>query len=265
MKYTTPGVKEKGGKLADKPCPSCGLTLSAKTVTTHNLVSVDGSSSSQSVPFIDGDDITRRYIRVDPSKRILLDVQDWPYKPSSFYDAPKILIRQAGVGIAATLDDSGARCPQSVYMYRLGHEAIERGYTLEFLLGVLLSRTMAYYVFKKFAEVDPARAHAKVTHARLSGLPIPRLDSDNRDHAKIQSQVAKIALDLLYGRLTIGGNEDHRIDILLRGLWGLTPDDGALINNELLALPRSQALKDLFPEGSANIAGRRPGTLPIEA
>jgi hypothetical protein len=153
------------------------------------------------------------------------------------------------VGLLATLDSSGSRIPQSVYWYRLNPKQEKAGYRHEFLLGALLSRTMAYYVFKRFSEVDPARAHAKVTHTRLSTLPIPRVDFSNRTQRKLHDEIADAVAKLLGGEAQVGCSEDMRIDIALRQLWGLSPDDGLHINMELAQLPEGQVIRDLFPKG----------------
>jgi hypothetical protein len=73
------------------------------------------------------------------------------------------------------------------YLYRLKPEMADQGYKHEFILAALLSRTMTYYVFKRFAEVDPARAHAKLTHARLESLPIPDVEFSSTEAARSRS------------------------------------------------------------------------------
>jgi hypothetical protein len=123
------------------------------------------------------------------------------------------------------------------------------GYSNLFLLGVLLSRTTAFYIFKRFGEVDPARAHAKVTHTRLSTLPIPKIDFTERREKRLHDEVAELAKNLLQGVVPVGGHEDMRIDIALRELWGLSAEDGLYINLELAQLPAGQVIRDLFPKG----------------
>jgi hypothetical protein len=136
-----------------------------------------------------------------------------------------------------------------VYWYRLKPEQLAVGYTHEFLLGVLLSRTMAYHIFKRFSEVDPARAHAKVTHERLRTFPIPRVDFDNSVEKQIHDKVVESVKKLLAGEARVGGPEDMQIDVALRQLWGLSPDDGLHIALELAQLPAGQVIRDLFPDG----------------
>ena len=219
-------------------------------------MSHDENDLAQRVTFIDGDDINRRYARVEPRKWLRLAVPGWSYKDQSLYRSPKILLRQAGVGICATLDESSSWCPQSVYMYRLRENEAAKGYRHEFVLASLLSRTMAYFVFKRFAEVDPAKAHAKLTHERLADLPIPAVDfkrsAQKRAHDRIVANVER----LLNGNAEIGGEEDREIEQVLRDLWGLDGADGAYINGEFFDVPDSQVLRDLFPAGPPKPVGR---------
>lgn len=246
---TTPGKKAKGGTYETKRCPTCRFELSAKGVNTVRLIETVYSSRSSLVPFVDGDDIVRRYQESAPSKWMRLGATGWKYKPDDLYAEPKILIRQAGVGLFATYDVTSARCPQSVYIYRLTQKSAARGYKHEFLLAALLSRTMSYYIFKRFGEVDPAKAHAKLTHERLSGLPIPKVDLDNEDNKQVHDRIVANTQALLHGRATVGGAEDLAIEVDLRNLWGISATDGAYINGEFVDLPESQAIHDLFPNG----------------
>jgi SAM-dependent methyltransferase len=236
-----PGAKAKGGGFKPTSCKRCGLTLSDMGSNSVYLVT---SFQNNGVPFIDGDDLPGRYKAVAPSRWLALDT-GFKLKPPELYAGPKILVRQAGVGVAATLDDSNARCPQSVYLYRVNAE--HDGWTNEYVLAVLLSRAMAYYVFKRFSEVDPARAHAKLTHERLSNLPIPRLDLQDARQAALQRQIQADVRSLLNGTSPLGGEADWRIELAVRELYGLTAEDGDHINSELQSLPRSQAIDELFP------------------
>jgi hypothetical protein len=246
---TTPGKKKKGGGYKAKKCPSCDHTLTETSVQENELVSDAQLPEGDSVPFIDGDDVNRRFQKVMPSKWLRLNLPGWQYKTPELYKPPKILVRQAGVGLVATLDETNARCPQSVYIYRLGCHEEAKHYQLEFILGALLSRTMAYFVFKRFAEVDPAKAHAKLTHDRLAGLPIPKVDFNNPDQRKMHAAVAKDTRMLLDGKSPVGGEEDRAIEQTLRELWGISSEEGAYINGEFYDLPDSQVLRDLFPQG----------------
>ena len=244
----TPGAPKYKGKI----CPSCDLELTENNVSSRYLVTNGSAADADGVtrvPYVDGDDITRRWQRLAPSKLLHLDLRGFPYKNESFYTAPKILVRKTGVGILAAYDTSAVRFPQTVFFYRLKPLAQRRCYRHEFVLAALLSRTMAYYLFKRYGQVDPARGHAHVTHARLEALPLPSVDFSDALQKSKHDEVVRLAGQMLDGTAELGGGEDMEIELLLRQLWGLTADDGLHINLELAQVPEGQAIRDLFPGG----------------
>lgn len=246
---TTPGTKVKGGGSNAKACPQCGYMLLEDKVHVTSLIVDTSASSADMVPYVDGDDIHRRYQAVRPTKEIRTGVPGWSYKPSALYASPKILIRQAGVGLVATLDHTSARCPQSVYIYRLQAEYASQGYAYEYVLAALLSRTMTYYIFKQYGEIDPAKAHSKLTHDRLESLPIPRLDLSSGYVRGMQDSIIAHVRELLAGSAKLGGEQDADIELTLRQLWHVDVDDGAYINGQFYGLDNSQVVQDLFPGG----------------
>ena len=240
-----------GRRYREKKCPGCDVELNEDIVSVQAMVEPKQQTPTEAdtALYIDGDDINRRYVKVEPDKELRLDFQGFKFKDADLYDEPKLVIRQAGVGLLATLDETGARFPQSVYGYRLKPAALAEGYTHEFLLGVLISRTMAYFVFKRFSEVDPARAHAKVTHERLSAFPIPAIDFSDPEQRKLHDNIAQTVRGILEGEVAPGGTEDRSIDVMLSRLWGLSPEDGMHVLMELAQLPEGQVIRDLFPKG----------------
>ena len=247
MTHTVPGEKAKGGGYEDKECPSCGATLSSRNVAYETLIS-DTLQGPYIVPYVDGRGLIHRY-DAPPYRYLRTDLSPLlpRLKRADLFRGPKILIRQAGVGVVATIVPDDSRCPQSVYIYRVTQEARDLGYSNEFLLACLVSRTMNFIVMKRFAEIDPARAFAKLTHARIALLPIPAL-SREEDKA-VARDIATLAQQMLSGQ-QLGSQRDYQIETLLRGLWGITPDEGRYINGFFSSLPDGQAVRDLFPEGA---------------
>ena len=255
---TVPAKKKKrdknnpdGPRHETKVCAGCGLRLNEENVSLDFLVVEKGTAQTGAkvVAYYDGDDIARRYATPAASRELRLDFKGFKFKPDADYKGPKLLIRQAGVGLMAMLDSTDARVPQSVYWYQLTDEARNTGYKPEFLLGVLLSRTMTYYIFKRFSEIDPARAHAKVTHERLRTFPVPKVDFSDAKQRRLHDEVVTEVRKLLAGEAAVGGREDMRIDVLLRELWGLSPDHGMHIMLELADVPEGQVIRELFPNG----------------
>ncbi len=241
---TVPGTKRKGGGFNEKRCPNCSARLAEDNIEVVHLVSPEKREAFVH-PYIDGEALDRRY--QNPARKYLRTDMNThpPLKDEALYRGERILIRQAGVGITATLVEDGSRVPQSVYLYWAAPNQPEQGYTNAYLLGVLSSRVMNYYHMKLTGEVDPARAFAKVTHDRLGALPVPRLDSSEKvDLAnKISSHVREMLAHPHYG-----GEADWKIENLVRQLWGITGDEGRYINGFFSLIPDGQARRDLFPD-----------------
>jgi hypothetical protein len=106
---------------------------------------------------------------------------------------------------------------------------------------------MNFYSMKKFGEVDPARAFAKLTHSRLAHFPIPALSSE--DDRGAAGRIAAAARVMLADR-AYGSEQDYLIERELRALWGITGDEGRYINGFFSQLPPGQAVVDLFPQGA---------------
>jgi Eco57I restriction-modification methylase/TaqI-like C-terminal specificity domain len=254
---TVPAIKRKadphnpdGPKYGDKTCAGCGLVIHEGNASQRFLVTAESPNGQEGrVGYVDGDDLTRRWQAVEPYKSIALDFKGFPYKDASLYDAPKILVRKTGVGLMAAYDTTGARFPQTVFFYRLRPEHRKEGYKEQFVLAALLSRTMAYYLFKRYGQVDPARGHAHVTHKRLEALPIPRVDFTNESQRERHAEIVQLAEKLLSDEAETGGAEDLRIELLLRELWDVSGEDGQHINLELAQVPEGQVLRELFPGG----------------
>lgn len=97
--------------------------------------------------------------------------------------------------------------------------------------------------------MDPARAFSKVTHARLETFPVPRVDFSDREQRGRHDEVVKLVGKLLAGESPVGGPDDMRIDVLLRELWGLSPENRMHIMLELAEAPEGQVIRGLFPNG----------------
>ena len=96
---------------------------------------------------------------------------------------------------------------------------------------------MHYVIVKKFQEVDPARAYAKVTHARLEDLPIPRVDFSDSAAKTLHDRISDRVRRLIASTSPNGSPADLDIETDLRKLYGVTPIGGAYINGALGKLP----------------------------
>ena len=108
---------------------------------------------------------------------------------------------------------------------------------------------MNYFVLKRYGETDPAKAFAKLRMEHIDELPIPRVDFTDAKQARGHRMIVENVRLLLDGSAKNGGSEDLEIESILRGLWGISPEDGAYINGEFFDLPQGQVLLSLFPGG----------------
>ena len=112
------------------------------------------------------------------------------YKDLSIYNGDKILVRKTGVGITASLDYENSVTNQVVYILKL-KPAFEKKLSLEFVLAVLNSRAMTYYLIKKFGE-NEWKSHPYLTQTMLVNLPFPKIDYDSAITKKMINSVTKI-------------------------------------------------------------------------
>ncbi|MGN6804095.1 MAG: Eco57I restriction-modification methylase domain-containing protein [Ginsengibacter sp.] len=112
------------------------------------------------------------------------------YKHLSIYNGNKILVRKTGVGITASLDYENAVTNQVVYILKL-KPAFEKKVSLEFVLSVLNSRAMTYYLIKKYGE-NEWKSHPYLTQTMLVNLPFPKVDFKSPDVIKLINHVTEL-------------------------------------------------------------------------
>jgi adenine-specific DNA-methyltransferase len=112
------------------------------------------------------------------------------YKDLKIYNGDKILVRKTGVGITASLDYDNAVTNQVVYILKL-KPTVEKMISLEFVLAVLNSRAMTYYLIKKFGE-NEWKSHPYLTQSMLVNLPFPKIDFSSPNAKTLITRVTKI-------------------------------------------------------------------------
>ena len=245
---TTPGAKSKGTYKATV-CDACGHNIDAESATEVRITSEVAQPGT--VPWLTGTDIAFRYRSPEPTAYFDTTVTtDFAKDPERHFAPDKILIRQAGVGIAAHYDLAGAYYAQSIYFFRLHQQQKRAGYDHRYLLGALLSRTMNYYTFKRFGEVDVAKAFAKKTLGQYRRLPIPTVDFSDSEARQTHDAIVDNVDEMLAGA-DVGSKADHRIELSLRRLWGITTEGGAYINGQFRDLEGIGRIgEQLFPHGA---------------
>lgn len=262
-RWVTPPLAVRGVQKEEwtKKCNLCGHEfLWKEALATHHVVS---ETDQYDVPYIDGDSFNGRYKSLT-YKSLKLGYDGIDYKQPKLYEKPKIFIRQAGVGLSAAYDEKGAYCPQSVYVYRIRDElssVVEDKKDKKtnshpwseivdhkFLLAILQSRTLAYYVFKKFGEIDASQAFSKLTHVRLGGLPIPIANYREEGWKEKHARIVELVEEMLSSGSAVD-SVDWEIERIVQQLYDLKPPDAAYIYSQLALVAYHQAMKQMFPSG----------------
>lgn len=243
--YTPPDVRR---SRTYKKCPFCAAKATAKTATVVNAIFDIGISTRPTrwAPLVENfDDVIQRFKPPVARKGLRLGLSGFPYKDSALFKAPKILVREAGIGITAALDYSDARCVRSLYALRMSPALARRGYEIEFVYAALMSRAMLWYVFLTTNQDDAASAFANLRIEDVMALPFPNVDFTDMKQKTIHAQIVADA-KLLMGGAKPNGAEDMRIEQNLWTLMGITADDGVLISQRLARAPRTGPVAQFF-------------------
>lgn len=112
------------------------------------------------------------------------------YKNLEIYNGDKILVRKTGVGITASLDYDCSITNQVVYILKI-NPIYSSKISLEFVLAVLNSRLMTYFLIKKHGE-NEWRSHPYLTQTMLINLPFPNIDFNSRKKIELMSKITRI-------------------------------------------------------------------------
>jgi predicted RNA methylase len=170
--------------IAKRPkCSNCKLTLNLDSIAKEKIIFDHGGSGNIKLKV--GEDLFRY---TSSSKSWINTLKDGiNYKDLSIYQGDKILVRKTGVGITASLDYENAVTNQVVYMLKL-KPGFEKMISLEFILAVLNSRAITYYLIKKYGE-NEWRSHPYLTQRMLVNLPFPEIDFGALDVKKLIARI----------------------------------------------------------------------------
>jgi len=174
---------------------------------------------------------------------IYLKYGDWlarNWKNKSFYETPKIAIRETGNRIIATIDLENRYFLSSIYAIYFKENT---GIDLKFVLGLLNSNVATWFI-KIIALNLTEGAFTKVRTNQLARLPIPKIESKSSlgEHNEIVKNVdllLKINADLqtesdvkkkeqMQGRIAYA---EQRINEIVCKLYGLTKEEIQIIEN----------------------------------
>jgi hypothetical protein len=105
-----------------------------------------------------------------------------------------------------------------------------------------------YYLFKRFGEVDSARAHVKVTHERLADMPIPLLDSAEK--VRVAAEIgARVTAMISAPNSDARHPLDREVEDRVAELFALSPAERAYINGQFGLVHENETVRALFPHG----------------
>lgn len=136
-------------KAKQPKCSSCKTALNLERVTKEKIIL--NHNGVGNIKLKVGEDLFRF---TSVSKSWINTLKDGiNYKDLNIYNGDKILVRKTGVGITASLDYENAITNQVVYILKL-KPAFEKKVSLEFVLSVLNSRAMTYYLIKSMEKTN---------------------------------------------------------------------------------------------------------------
>lgn len=210
-------------------CSHCKNLIDLKSVQSERIVTptiFQGSKQLKS-----GEDL----FRYKSLSKSWIDVtkNGINYKRLSTYEGPKILVRKTGVGITASLDYSNAITTQVVYILNL-KPAVRGILTLEFVLAILNSRAIMYFLLKKFGE-NEWKSHPYLTQKMLIELPFPKGAVVKSNLQPLINEVTNLVQSevLSKSERSIEKEADIRIECIVAQFFGLTKADYAAIFDTL--------------------------------
>ena len=201
--------------------PHCDAVLDIELLQKEQIISKHSKTDSKRLKV--GEDLYR-YTSFSKSY-IDVSKNGINYKKINNYNGTKILVRKTGVGITASIDYEDSITNQVVYILKL-QPAYINILTLEFVLSVINSRAITYYLIKKYGE-NEWRTHPYITQTILAKLPFPDLNYSSADNQKIIKKITEIVKREVRNskEKNISAESDIHIERMIAKLFGLNRDD----------------------------------------
>lgn len=245
FKWDPPPIKRKGNWL-EKVCSHCASTFGLAQALNQAHVVGEFPQSTNVAPYLDGTDIARYGIQ--RTRWIDLSKDGIAYKDAALYMSPKIVFRQTGIGITATIDQSlNAYVPQSVYLLRLNDARSEsmKPLRLSYILGVLNSRLMMYHFLRSTAQTE-WQSFPRWTLGRVFELPVRSVDFTNAREHRLHDAIADGVERLLHAS-AVDEPVDLQIERDVLELYDITPTERMRIWETLRAVEGVETVKILLP------------------
>lgn len=206
-------------------CAHCSASIDLSRAETTSIISKTRFKGSK--PILVGESV-RRY-SISSRYWISVNNEGINYKNISLYYEPKILVRKTGVGITATIDYSSALTNQVVYMFksRAGQQV---PVPIEFILAVMNSRAMFYYLLKQYGETE-WRSHPYLTQSQIADLPLPEVESAKAQDS--QKKIVGLLKPYLEKDQAIPKDVDASVEALIASMFGLSKKDYVVLYKTL--------------------------------
>ncbi|RKZ35627.1 MAG: restriction endonuclease subunit M, partial [Gammaproteobacteria bacterium] len=229
------------GNQADLLGDICFIRQCIKTGDDKKYVQSMNTQTKPWKPSLRGASIGR-YVIFDNSLYVKYGTwlaRNW--KNKSFYETPKIVVRETGKRMIATLDLENRYILSS--LYAIYPKSLNEKLSLQYLLGVLNS-SLATYVMKVIALELTKGAFTKVRTHQLARLPIRTINFDNLTEKSKHDQMVKWVEQMLILHQQLNdatsnrkketiqrqiNRTDKKIDQLVYELYDLTADEIAIV------------------------------------
>ncbi|WP_421751091.1 N-6 DNA methylase [Croceimicrobium sp.] len=214
-------------KAKEPKCPHCKSNLQLGSLEQKRIIFSHNGNGTKKMKV--GEDLSRYF---STNKRwIDITKEGINYKDYSLYKGQKILVRKTGIGITASLDNEGSVTNQVVYILKL-KDKWQKHLTLEFVLAVLNSRIMTYYLLKKHGEIE-WKSHPYLTQGILIGLPFPTVRPTKAFQASVDKITSLVLTGMKSNKKELNRQIDAAIEKEVAKLFSVNKSDYSLIYAQL--------------------------------
>lgn len=237
--------RKRKGKYDKKTCRHCGFDYEYEDSLATDVIVSHVKRKETDVPFVSGLDVNRYYLA--DTKYLDVSKKGINYKESTLYHDAKLLVRKTGIGIYATIDYSNCYVPQVVYIFKMKEERAEENqdYKLEYIMGLIGSRLMLYYYYKKFGELE-WKSFPYVTQKTIKQLPLRKIDFSDPEQRRLHDEIVQKVSEIIEqskGR-KVPKQLDFDIEDLVMKVYKIAPTMKTHIWSELKRVQRLRIIRE---------------------
>lgn len=226
---------------------SCKSCSTGESLLSNKIIDKTYHTNWETV--LAGEDVNR--YSINNSRYINTMLAKFNYKQTMLKSKkPKLLIRKTGLGISASIDYDNRFTLQTVFHFIKKEEAPEY-LNVEYVLGVLNSRTLLYYHLKKTGEME-WKSHPYVTQTLIKELPIPLIEQSDVEGIKLANEISNKVKEIL--SIKPSDNKfihlDLEIETLVTQLYGINKDEFKIIQDTISSAEQLRSISALkVPDG----------------